>query len=214
MIFTSIAALLALCLAIFITGRHWRSLPGMLLLIGLAVSPVALYALEGRSGAPDQPLARRDLAAERQAAADQLARQLTGALKQNPGNTDAWLQLAQLHLAMGDLLKAETALQGALILDRNNIKSLALLAEVRAARRRGMVDDRSAKLWQRILKREPANPTALYYLGVRALQHGDDLEAAKYWDAIRPAEVLKRSWYANFQEQYQFLQHRLGRLQP
>ncbi len=109
---------------------------------------------------------------------------LAAKLQQNPGDTDGWLKLANAWEVMGNKEKALDALKRA-------SASAPQRTDVQLAYARALVPDDGTRppqaffdVMRGILKREPENPQALWYLGLEASETGRKAEAKAMWTKL------------------------------
>ncbi|HYC02917.1 MAG TPA: c-type cytochrome biogenesis protein CcmI [Azospirillaceae bacterium] len=109
---------------------------------------------------------------------------LAAKLQQNPGDTDGWLKLANAWEVMGDKSKALDALKRA-------SASAPQRTDVQLAYARALVPEDGTRppqaffdVMRGILKREPENPQALWYLGLEASETGRKTEAKAMWTKL------------------------------
>jgi cytochrome c-type biogenesis protein CcmH len=153
-----------------------------------AILALCVYLAVGAPGAPDQPFAKR-VAAWRNAdpatlTAEQMAAVLDMMAKQSPTDPAPLQALGIVQLAAGQPVAAQTAIRKALALAPDRAALWATLGEAFMAGAQGVVDADAQRAFQEALKRDPANRSALYYLGKAALDAGDKPTGLTYWRTI------------------------------
>ena len=168
-----------------------------------ALTPVlalAVYLSIGAPGAPDQPFAKR-VAAWRRAdpatlTADQMSAVLAMMAKQNPTDPAPLQALGIVQLAAQQPVAAQTSLRKALALAPDSAPLWATLGEAFTAGAEGTIDADAQRAFREALRHDPANRTALYYLGKAAIDGGDVASGVGLWRTILnglPADDPRRA---------------------
>jgi cytochrome c-type biogenesis protein CcmH len=180
-----IALALALLLLPLVRQGRRSGRPRHIFVLALAIafvlplSAVGLYvlvgtpaALDGVSAAPDQPPLN----------IDQALAELRAHLKQQPGDAQAWMLLAQAEVAMHQTEDGRAAYDRVLKLDANNTAAMVGWAEADSmARPDHRIDGRSRELLDRVAQLEPDNQRALWLIGISDFQQGQFAAAATTW---------------------------------
>ncbi len=171
---TGMALAAALFVALPLYRRNRRVTPGL----GSAVAVLlALSAgLYWRIGTPVQP--------EGIASVEEMVASLERRLEDNPENVEGWRMLGRSRMQLEEYGPAAAAFERVVELEgASNAQSLAQLGEAllasgpEGARRSGEYFDSALAL-------EPANPQALFFGGIAAVQRGDTRKAADRWEEL------------------------------
>ncbi len=124
--------------------------------------------------------------ADRQQAIRGMVEGLDAKLRDNPGDRDGWLRLANARRVLGESDKAAAAYAKADALGPLDTRQLADWAEahVRQVPPGGAVPPAAVAVLQRLEKAEPTNGLALFYLGAADFAAGNKPEAARRWKAL------------------------------
>lgn len=168
------------------------------------VLALAVYLGIGAPGAADQPFVKR-VAAWRKAdpatlTADQMGAVLTMMAKQNPTDPAPLQALGIVQLAAQQPVAAQTSLRKALALAPDSAPLWATLGEAFTAGAEGTIDADAQRAFRESLRRDPANRTALYYLGRAAIDGGDVASGIGLWRTILnglPANDPRRAGLEN-----------------
>ncbi len=159
------------------------------LALGALAVAVALYWALGAPGMPDQPYAGR--AAERDVAAhrmpidlDQAVADLERKLAANPDNLDGWLLLARTEAARQHWQKSAEAMGHAMALAKDRPDIAAAYGTILVRANGGLVTPPARDAFAKALSAEPANPEALWYLGLAAVQDKKPDDARAYWQKL------------------------------
>ncbi|MEQ8604812.1 MAG: c-type cytochrome biogenesis protein CcmI [Marivibrio sp.] len=174
--------------------------------MALPAAAFGLYLYLGVPGAPDRPLAERDLERERAALAQgggaqagaqnqslaDAAEGLARRLQQNPQDPAGWTLLGRTQMARGAYDSAveafETALEQAAPENRPALKSE--LGEALTMAADGVVTARAQALFEEAKSLDPQDLRAEYYLAEADLQAGRAERAMERWIAM--AEAIPR----------------------
>lgn len=115
---------------------------------------------------------------------DQMLRRLKGQVAMHPGDRRARMMLARVQQSRGQYAQAAHNLA---VVNRASGMPNAevLLAEAQARLAAGEdLSGRASNLFARVLQTDPHNREALWYLGLRASEAGDDQQAVAYWQRL------------------------------
>lgn len=170
----------------------------------IALAAGAIYLRVGAPELPAEPYAARG--AERaQAAAEQaqmkqikgMVAKLAARLKASPDDVDGWLRLGRSYAVLGEHDKADAAFAQAERLKPNDLSVLLPEADAMMIGHSptAPLSDRVVALLQRIIALDPAQPAALWYLGLHAAEQRDFAKARTEWQkllAALPADSKER----------------------
>lgn len=164
-----------LCVAWPMYRRERRISPGLLTGVAAVVLlSCGVYAVLGVPVPPEQPASIADMLASLE---ERLARE--------PENLDGWKMLGRSQMQLGNYAEAARAYERAVELEsRSNPQTLADLGEAVLNASPESIGGRAGQLFDSALALAPANPKALFYGGIAALQRGDQELAAERWEAL------------------------------
>ncbi len=109
---------------------------------------------------------------------------LADRMQKNPSDADGWQRLARAYNVLGDQDKARTAIANAVRLKPDDVAVLSTLAEIQKASG-APGDDTPADFiatLRKVLKFDPANEQALYFVGLAELNAGHSAVARTMWN--------------------------------
>lgn len=183
-------------------GADWRRrATALAVLLLVPLGAVALYALLGSPGLPDEPLAARQQQPREQLPLENLIAQVEAHLAINPDDGRGWEVIAPVYLRLGRFDDAVRARQNALRLNGASAAREADYGEALVAAANGVVTANAKAAFDRAVALEPQNVKARYFLGFAAEQDGKRDQAAAVWRKLletpsldpRWAELLRRS---------------------
>ncbi|MGH7009803.1 MAG: c-type cytochrome biogenesis protein CcmI [Caulobacteraceae bacterium] len=150
------------------------------LLAALGAAPVLaalmLYLAIGSPGEPDQPFASR-LAQWRDHPELDTGPQMAAALRsfaaQRPADPEPLRRLAMLDIELGDPDGAVHALRKALAIAPQRPDLMAPLGEILVLQNKGVVDPNAQALFEKLVRLDPTDAAARYYLARSQIAHGD-----------------------------------------
>jgi cytochrome c-type biogenesis protein CcmH len=167
-----------------IQPRHSRRLAFALILLIPLASGLG-YILWGNPLAlqPGATQAQAPMTAEKIA---QMVNKLAARMKENPGDLDGWLKLAQAYKVMGRYADAAEAYAKAEPKVKTDASLLASYAETL-----GMAHDKGLRgkptmLIEAALKLNPKEPNALLLAGAAAMERKEFKQAVTYWEQLLP----------------------------
>lgn len=181
--------------------------PGRTLRVGLAVGMVAvvpalalgLYVSLGSPGTPDRPYVERTAErlglteAQVQEFSDQ-AEMLKAGLESNPTNQSAWFSLAQTQSALGRFGEALASYERGLRLGPVGPEVWSLVGETNVLAEEGMVGERAQIAFHTVLRSDPTEVRARYYLGLAAEQQGQHEKAIAIWRHLELTSPADAPW--------------------
>lgn len=139
-----------------------------------------LYSL-GSPGMPSMPFAER--AAERQQSdeRDRLIAELAARMQEDPSDPRGWEILARNYAVIGRYLQAAEAYREAIARGFDRADLRASRAEALIAANDGVVTPEARREVEAALQQNPAEPLAIYYVGVMYEQVGELRQAVETW---------------------------------
>nr|WP_294550102.1 c-type cytochrome biogenesis protein CcmI [uncultured Rhodopila sp.] len=157
------------------------------LLVGLG--SVGGYLWLGAPGVPDEPFASRPAtaanadASEHQTLQEATAR-LEEKLRQNPSDPQGWLLYGRSLAMLNQWDKAADAYRHAIDLGDKSPDVAADRAEMLVMGAGGTVTPAAEDAFKQVLKDDPGNGLARFYLATAAAQAGEPLKAIEGWQAL------------------------------
>ncbi len=180
--------------------------PGRVLAGGLAatvaVGAFAIYFTLGSPDVPNFPFAERNVGRDvvAQGASPEhgevagLAAKLAARLKDDPNDVDGWILLARTYNTIGDFGNAVQALRHALDLSGGRVDLAAMYGEALVRANDGQVTPEAFTLFNDIVKVEPLNPQARYYVGLALAQQNRVRDALQAWIDLRAVSPADAPW--------------------
>jgi len=170
-------------------GGTWRRrAAAIVVLVGLPVVAMTLYATLGSPQLPGQPLASRAPAAPQDSTLDTLVARVEAHLEQNPDDGRGWEVVAPVYMRFGRFEDAVKARRNALRVNGPSADREADLGEALMAAANGVVTDEAKSAFERAVALDVKHPKARFFLGVAALQDGQSQAATAIWrDMLKDA---------------------------
>ncbi len=176
---------------------------------GVVVAAAALYLTIGQPSTPDQPLRARADAGSAIAGGDamhgqmdDLVRQLSAKLEQNPDDATGWALMARSLMRLERTEQALDAYKRAITLTNGTDGALAAeYAEARVIADDGVVDPEAQSIFEHMLRAEPGSPQARYYLALAKTQRGDVPGALRDWRALLADTPAEAPWRETLERQ-------------
>jgi cytochrome c-type biogenesis protein CcmH len=166
------AAMAAFVFVVAGAGYLWVGSPAR-----LALGPgSSAEASAGGEGGADAPVTAEQIAA--------MVEKLAEHLKAKPDDAQGWFMLARAYVVMGKPADAVSAFDRASKLRPDDADLLADYADAMAMAHGRSLEGEPAKLVERALKADPANPKALALAGTVAFDRKDYQGAVGYWEAL------------------------------
>jgi cytochrome c-type biogenesis protein CcmH len=147
----------------------------------IAAGSVGSYLWLGQPGLPDEPFASRkaDVAQEEHAGGSlqQSADALAAKLKENPSDAQGWLLYARTLSMLNQYDGAADAYRHAIDLGQTDPDVIGDHAEMLVMQAGGTVTPAAEAGFQQVLKADPRNGLARYYLAIAAMQAGEPRKA-------------------------------------
>jgi cytochrome c-type biogenesis protein CcmH len=142
----------------------------------IATGSISSYLWLGRPSLPDVPFSARKAEIVQDHDATSLQRSanaLAAKLKQNPSDAQSWLLYARTLSMMNQFKGAEAAYRHAIDLGQTDPDVLGDHAEMLVMQAGGTVTPEAEAAFQQVLKVDPSNRLARYYMAIAALQAGE-----------------------------------------
>lgn len=117
---------------------------------------------------------------------DQMVATLEQRMQQNPDNAEGWAMLARTYMVLQQYEKAANALYKLRDLIGDTPDVLADIADAVAMNQGGSLDGEPIQLLRQALDANPAQPKALWLVGMYEFQRGNATEALLHWRKLEP----------------------------
>ena len=159
------------------------AIAALLVLFGL--TPLLYLQIGSPNGGP---------AAEAMPSIDEMVASLAARLEKNPDDLAGWKMLGRSYFNLQRIPEAIAAFERAVELESgNDAQTLADLGEAMLMGDQSSITGRAGQLFEMALSISPANPKALFYAGLVAINRGDPELAADRWEALlaspQPQEI-------------------------
>lgn len=155
--------------------------------LAMALTVVGISALVyWQIGTPDAPSARASSAGNPDLPAiEDMVESLSARLEQQPDDLDGWKMLGRTYMQLRRFPEAIDAFERAMAIEGgSNGQTLADLGEVILMNDQEAINGRAGQLFESALALEPANPKALFYAGLAAINRGNNELGAARWEAL------------------------------
>jgi cytochrome c-type biogenesis protein CcmH len=175
-----------------VTATRWLRLIGaMTVLVVLPLGSLGLYSRLGAPGLPDQPFAARQNSPEFQMTAQ--AAKLSAQLAQTPDAT-GFVLLGQTLQSLRRPAEAVQAFRRAIALGSTDSEVYASLGEALVMADQGGVGPDARAAFFQVLRSEPGDPRARFYLGLSEEQIGKFAEAIAIWRDLQKDTPEDAPW--------------------
>ena len=158
------------------------------------VSAFLLYGDLGMPGLPDFPHGAQSAPGDRTADLRALAEQLTSRLETEPTEIRGWMLLGRTYSQLEEHDNAAAVYEKALILDGGNTELRSAYGEALVLAGKGVVSAEAREAFEAVLRKQPKEPRALFYLAVADEQAGRLNEALARWSALIEASPPDAPW--------------------
>jgi cytochrome c-type biogenesis protein CcmH len=160
-----------------------------LVFVVVGLGSVGGYLWLGAPGVPDAPFAARPATAASSDASEHATLQeatakLEDKLRQNPSDPEGWLLYGRSLAMLNQWDKAAEAYQRAIDLGDKSPDVAADRAEMLVMGAGGTVTPAAEGAFRQVLKDDPGNGLARFYLATAAAQAGEPLKAIEGWQAL------------------------------
>jgi cytochrome c-type biogenesis protein CcmH len=160
-----------------------------LVFVVVGLGSVGGYLWLGAPGIPDEPFASRPAAAANTNASEHATLQeatakLEEKLRQNPSDPEGWLLYGRSLALLSQWDKSAEAYQHAIDLGDKTPDVAADRAEMLVMGAGGTVTPAAEDAFKQVLKADPGNGLARFYLATAAAQAGEPLKAIEGWQAL------------------------------
>ncbi len=173
------------------------------LTLAMPVVALGIYLPTGHPNMPAQIFAERPKGRAVPEKVLEAVASLEKTLQENPNDQAGWTLLGQTYAAMGRIDDAAMAYRRALGLSQGDPELMSALAETLTSAADGIVGEEAHRLFDAVVKADPNNPRARYYLGVARQQAGDIKGALDRWTALVGDSPADAPWLPLLMQQIQ-----------
>ena len=147
----------------------------------ISAMTTALQSKVGTGAAPAAPAAAPS--SDQDTMIQGMVAKLAAEMQKNPGDVDGWRRLAIAYNVLGEQDKAGQAIDHAVRLKPDNVAVLLVLARIQKASAPAAAGTPAPFIatMRKVLKLDPSNASALYYIGVQAQEDGREQQAREMW---------------------------------
>jgi len=192
------------------------------LIIFVPAVAISFYFYVGAIGLPDQPFAAREKAptaessggshAQGQAvgSVEEMIEGLAAKLEQNPADVERWLLLARTLASVQRFDDAALAFDRAMNLTNNHPTIAMHYGELLVNSNNQVVTPKALDIFDAIVKQEPANVRARYYIGLSKSQAGNRKEAIQDWVNLLALSAPEAPWVTGVTNQIKATAEKVG----
>ncbi len=166
----------------------------------LPLGAFSLYFYLGVPGLPGVPFAERTAPAKTPVISDRdrkLLGDLAARMEKSPDNVDGWLLLGRSYSSLGLYTKAVNVYKRALKLAPGRVDIRSDYGEALVLAAKYVVSADAEEIFTGVLKTDPLDFRARYYLGLARAQHGDVAGAVQDWFDILAVAPKDAPWRAS-----------------
>jgi cytochrome c-type biogenesis protein CcmH len=159
----------------------------LIVFVVIAAGSISSYLWLGAPSLPDEPFSARQAELAREngpSSMQQATAALAAKLKQNPSDAAGWLLYARSLSELREWDQAEDAYRHAMDLGQTGPGVVSDHAETLVMQAGGAVTPAAEAAFQHVLKADPHNPIARYYLAVAAMQAGEPRQAINGFQSL------------------------------
>ncbi|MBX5230514.1 c-type cytochrome biogenesis protein CcmI [Rhizobium sp. NLR9b] len=171
---------------------HAHRWPKLAISLFLPLASIGLYARLGSPDMPSQPLQARLEDPGHNIA--MLISKTERHLASQPDDGRGWNVIAPVYLRTGRIAEAKSAYRNALRILGPDVDRLGGLAEALMIEAQGSVTADTLDILRQILRLEPKNPRALFYIAVGMEQAGRTTEALADFEALAKLSPAGAAW--------------------
>lgn len=176
----------------------------------ITLSSLAVYLMYGAPGMPSFPVAERQAGPLANAPLGQLIAKVEARLRAQPQNGDGWEVIAPVYFKLGRYRDAANAFARAAEIKGETIERLGGFAEATVLAADGIVSEDARLAYQKILKLQPGQPQARFWLALSSEQDGQLSDALAEYKAILAAAPADASWRSSLEQRIAELSRRLS----
>lgn len=155
-----------------------------IMVTAVPVLAVLLYLNGGAPGMPSQPFEARISKPPEEQNLEELVARVEQHLRANPADAEGWKVIAPIYARLGRFNDAADAYGRIVDLNAPTGDILAKLGEALVFANEGLVDARTVAIFERALTLDPQLAQARYFMGLAAVQEGDNGKARAIWTPL------------------------------
>lgn len=167
---------------------------GLVLCVLLPLISVGFYLGVGSPGMPAKPHAERMQVSAENATAEELIAKVEAQLRKNPEDGRGWAVLAPVYKRLNRYGEASNAFAQTIRLMGETPERLVGLAQAEILAQNGLVNERSKLAFRRLLKLQPDNSEAKFWLAQAQEQDGDIPGAIEKYKAMLASGPADAPW--------------------
>ena len=178
------------------TGKTAKYLYICAVVVVFTIVVPLVYGLSGKPELRDYPLKDRDLfSAETSVKSMAKLRRLERYLEKNPDDGAVWAELGRTYRMNGRYKEASSAFRNAIEWGvPADISNWHSLAETLIQANNGRINGEAKKALENVLRYRPADPKAVYFLGLAALQNDEPYKALALWRYLEQSLSENDPW--------------------
>ncbi|UEM20945.1 c-type cytochrome biogenesis protein CcmI [Skermanella mucosa] len=184
------------------SGRGSRAM-ALALCALIPLGALAVYIPTGHPDLPAQPFASREAPPNGGPPGEvmQAIAKLEQHLKDEPGDLQGWLLIAQTYTRMGRFEDSAEAYRNAVgVSQGKDTGILSSYAEAMTAANQGVVPEEAVRTFDAVLQADPKDARARYYLALARAQAGDLRGALDRWVALAAESPADAPWLATVRQ--------------
>ncbi len=187
--------------------RH-KTVPKMaalLLCLTIPVAAIALYLKDGSPNSPAFPFTERPVASS--ASGSERISELAYQLEAYPKDAAGWMMLGTALIEEGRIADSLPALEQALTLTNGTDAQIAALYAETISVLDGTVPVKAKNIFENIIRDDPENPQARFYIALYKAQNNDVAGAISDLNALKADSPPNAPWLTSIEEQLSVIQN-------
>ncbi len=176
----------------------------------ITLSSLAVYLMYGAPGMPSFPVAERQAGPLANAPLAQLIGKVEARLRAQPQDGEGWEVIAPVYFKLGRYRDAANAFARAAEIKGETVERLGGFAEATLLAADGIVTEEARLAYQKILKLQPGQPEARFWLALAREQDGQLNDALAEYKAILAAAAADVPWRSSIEQRISDVSRRLS----
>jgi cytochrome c-type biogenesis protein CcmH len=176
----------------------------------ITLSSLAVYLMYGAPGMPSFPVAERQAGPVANAPLGQLIAKVEARLRAQPQDGEGWEVIAPVYFKLGRYRDAASAFARAAEIKGETVARLGGFAEATVLAADGIVTEDARLAYQKILKLQPDQPEARFWLALAREQDGQLNDALAEYKAILAAAPADAPWRSSIEQRIAEVSRRLS----
>ncbi|MBF0394632.1 MAG: c-type cytochrome biogenesis protein CcmI [Alphaproteobacteria bacterium] len=180
-------------------GTTTRRVTALALAVVVPLGAFGLYTVTGAPDLPAQPFAERqqqrlDMPGDQAQQMIALVERLAEKLRTDPDNAQGWAMLGRSYRALGRHAEAADAYGQAVARGEADVDLLGDWGETLTLAANGPMPAQAVEAFQQVVRADPAEPRALFYLGSHRLDADDPKGAVAIWRHLEAHSPEGSAW--------------------